>query len=242
MHLPQIAFSIGAALLIATSLQTVAEDELTLPQAKAKFATTDKALNDVYQKAKKELPEWAFEELQQDQREWIEYRDSRSLQAAAFDGRAEEGKEKDHPEYWATLASVTQSRIEIVRGWMKWDSFTHDWEGVWVDGHGGWLAIMEKEPGKFLFACDVVRGPTYHLGEIDGAAAWNGNSARFSTRSDPTEPETWLTFLKRGFKLEIIGENTSYFHGARAYFDGHYVRIAELTAEDRKRILTPVNP
>jgi len=40
-------------------------------------------------------------------------------------------------------------------------------------------------------------------------------------------------------KLEIIGENTSSFHGARAYFDGDYIRVAELTDEDRKAILSP---
>jgi hypothetical protein len=85
----------------------------------------------------------------------------------------------------------------------------------------------------------VVRGPTYHIGSIGGSAKWNGSTAHFSIQALDEEGGTWLTFLKWGVKLEIIGENTSSFHGARAYFDGEYIRVSELTDGDRKAILSP---
>jgi uncharacterized protein YecT (DUF1311 family) len=227
-----------AALLSASLLPA---EDLTLEQAKANFTNADKALNQAYTKAKGTLPEHLFSDLQQDQRGWIDYRDYRSEQAAAFDGGAAEGQEKTTVEYWSSLAAITEERVRIIEGWTKHETFTHEWEGVWSDGEGGLLAILQNTEGGFAFSLDVVRGPTYHIGHIGGSARWNGSTARFSIPALDEEGETWLTFLKRGVKLEIIGENTSSFHGARAYFEGEYIRVAELTDEDRKAILSPEN-
>jgi uncharacterized protein YecT (DUF1311 family) len=232
--------SLSSALLLAALLfpTLLSAEDLTLEQAKAKFANADKALNQAYSKAESALHEGYFSELQVDQRDWIEYRDYRSEQAA-FDGGAAEGQEKTTVEYWSSLAAITEERVEIITGWTKWDQFAHEWEGVWLDGNGGRLAIMQNEEGAFAFSLDVVRGPTYHIGSIGGSAKWNGSTAHFSIQALDEEGETWLTFLKRGVKLEIIGENTSSFHGARAYFHGEYIRVSELTDEDRKAILSP---
>jgi uncharacterized protein YecT (DUF1311 family) len=214
----------------------------TLEQAKAAFTAADKTLNSVYQKAKAGLPEHVFDEVQEEQREWLGYRDSRALAAAVFDGGAAEGEEKSNLEYWKALTELTADRVRILEGWMKWDSFSHEWEGVWADGSGGRLLILEKEPGSFAFSIEVVRGPTYHLGNLSGTAEWNGGTARFSIDPGDGEAETWLTFVKRNYKLEIIGENTMPYHGARAYFDGEYLRISELSEEDRRQVLSPPEP
>jgi len=224
--------------VLTLALPATAED-LTLEQAKTKFTTADKALNQVYARAKTTLAEGDFTDLQQDQREWIAYRDYRSEQVAAFDGGAQEGREKLNVEYWSSLAALTEERVTMIEGWMKSGSFAKEWEGVWIDGNGGSLAILENEEGKFVFTLDVVRGPTYHVGHLGGSAEWLGSTARFTIDAVDGEAATWLTFVKRGIKLEVIGENTSPYHGARAYFDGHYVRIAELTDDDRKAILAP---
>lgn len=216
-------------------------EDLTMDQAKAAFSKADRTLNKVYQEAKAALPESMFAELQEDQRIWIDYRDSRSQQAASVDGGAEEGREKLNVEYWRSLCELTEERVEMIGGWIKWDSFASEWEGVWRDGSGGWLRILENEDGKFLFALEVVRGPTYHMGNIGGPASWNGSTARFTTESQDEDGETWLTFIKRGLKLELIAANASSFHGARAYFDGDYVRVSELSDEEREEILSSEN-
>lgn len=234
----RIVFSLLVFLLPLSTHLSRAED-VTLDQAKAAFAKADATLNATYQRAKTSMEEWAFAELQQDQREWIENRDHRAEMAAAYDGQAEEGKEKLTVEYWTTLDILTAERTRIVNGWINHDKFAHEWEGVWLDGDGGLLRIMQNEAGKFVFVLDVVRGPTYHVGNIGGAANWNGSTARFTTESLVDDTETWLTFIKRGVKLEVIGENTSGHHGARAYFDGSYVRVSELSETDRKEILSP---
>jgi uncharacterized protein YecT (DUF1311 family) len=236
--MPRPSVHFLAALLFATLLSA---EDLTLEQAKAKFTNADKVLNQAYAKAKSTLPEHLFTDLQQDQRGWIDFRDYRSEQAASFDGGAAEGQEKATVEYWSSLAAITEERVRIIEGWTMHEAFAHEWEGVWSDGQGGLLAILQNAEGGFVFSLDVVRGPTYHIGHIGGVARWNGSTAHFSTPALDDEGEAWLTFLKRSVKMEIIGENTSSFHGARAYFEGEYVRVAELTDEDRKAILAPEN-
>lgn len=42
--------------------------------------------------------------------------------------------------------------------------------------------------------------------------------------------------VRRGFVLEIIGANTSHYHGARAYFDGDYCKIGELDAKQKAEV------
>jgi uncharacterized protein YecT (DUF1311 family) len=229
----------GVLLWCGLVLSAVGQEQRSIEVIKSGIAIADRELNQVYQKAKSILPEWVFAELQEDQRSWIGYRDGSAEETARFDGGAEEGKEKLSSWYWETILSQTKGRISTIEGWMNWDKFAHEWEGVWADGHGGLLSILQNEPGEFTFRIDVVRGPTYHLGGLDGVARWNGSTARFSVKDEIEEKETWLTFIKRGVKLEVIGENTSPFHGARAYFDGKYVRIRELTDEDRREILSP---
>jgi len=88
--LRNLIFALAAPILTLS----IAAEDLTLEQAKAKHAAADKLLNASYAKAKSTLPEHLFAELQEDQRSWLSYRDYRSEQAAGFDGGAEEGKEK----------------------------------------------------------------------------------------------------------------------------------------------------
>lgn len=231
---PLSAPLLGGSLVLSLATSLLSE-ELTLPEAKKAFATADQSLNATYQEAKTNLSEYLFETIQAEQRDWIEYRDQRAEAAAHFDGGAQEGEYKTNAEYWNAMAYLTETRIEILEAWMKTDSFAKPWEGVWIDGYGGVLRIAEDKEGLLTFACSVVRGPTYHLGNINGDAKVNQSTARFSTSFDKEEPETWLTFLKESDgRLRIIGENTQYFHGARAYFDGKYLRVRELTKEDRE--------
>jgi len=214
------------------------QDARELAAAKEQFAVADRELNAVYQTAKARLPGYRFEEIQEEQRDWITYRDDRSLAGAQFDGGAREGSEKENPSYWETAAALTESRTEILRGWLKADQFGTDWEGVWSDGFGGRLYLRETGPGGVEFYLSVVRGPTYHLGEIGGLAITNGQLARFAIEAILGEPdgETWLTFHRENGRLRIIGVNTQYFHGARAYFDGEYVRVRELSQQDHQEM------
>jgi hypothetical protein len=65
-------------------------------------------------------------------------------------------------------------------------------------------------------------------------ATWNAPLGWFSDRGRDKEKteESNLVFVGRGTVLEIIGANTSCYHGARAYFDGEYCKVGRL---DEKR-------
>lgn len=234
---------IPLAIIFSCSLSAklvVAQEAITLDQAKKKFEEADRKLNEVYRQAKEKLSEWEFGELQEEQRTWLESRDERAEMAAFYDGQAEEGKEKESAEYWRALADFTDTRATIVEAWIKADSFATSWQGIWIDGNGGRMGIIEGGDDTIRFRIDVVRGPTYHLGSIGGAAVSKTQTARFSTRIDDQSEETWITMVRRGKKIEVIGENTMYFHGARAYFDGDYIRISEeLSEEERNEIENP---
>ena len=231
--MPSLAIYLHLILITLGPKLTSAQD-ISLAEAKQAFADADATLNSVYEKAKETIPAYRFTKILQEQREWTAYRDDRAAAAARFDGRAIPGKESANLEYWNAMAYLTETRIEILNAWMKVDTFTKTWEGTWIDGYGGILRIAENPESSFSFACSVVRGPTYHLGNIDGKATTNRTTARFSTRADEDTPETWLTFLlESDGRLRVIGEQTIYFHGARAYFDGTYLRVRELTDEDR---------
>ena len=244
------AFLLGWVAALFTSLSDAQDEETpekpqTLAEAKAEFAEADKALNDAYSKTKKALPEYEFEDLRKDQRGWLAYRDQRVFECLFFDHgvnaeKIGKDKAKESPHYWAILADLTESRIAVLGGWRGIgdpDSLT----GRYVDGYGGYMELVQ-DGDKLCFSIEVVRGPTYHLGRIGGVAKINANMARFSDagRAEDIkaedEDETWLTFIDRGRKIEVIGTNTLPYHGARAYFDGRYIRVAELTDKEAAKL------
>ena len=56
-------------------------------------------------------------------------------------------------------------------------------------------------------------------------------------REDAGDAEANLSFIFRGHKLEIVGANTGYYHGARAYFDGDYVETNSLSAKTQAKVV-----
>lgn len=91
---------------------------------------------------------------------------------------------------------------------------------------------------------ECVRGPTSHVGGLSGVAAWNEHIGWFSDkgRGDKGgDPETNVSFILRDRRLEIIGANTGYYHGARAYFDGDYVKTGMLDAKAQAKVVKAAN-
>ena len=98
---------------------------------------------------------------------------------------------------------------------------------------------MVEKDGKLHFVIQVVRGPTSHLGALAGVAAWNTRIGWFSDKGrDPSKPEeTNLAFVQRGRELEVIGANTGFYHGMRAYFDGKYIKVKPLDQKTQDKVL-----
>ena len=78
------------------------------------------------------------------------------IRLPSFDGGAEEGKEKLSSAYWESVLAETEGRIDTINGWMEWDKFGHEWEGVWTDGYGGWLFILQNKRSASLLQGQIL--------------------------------------------------------------------------------------
>ena len=103
-----------------------------------------------------------------------------------------------------------------------------DINGVYDDANGGTLTISDAGELTFAFEITVVRGPTAHLGELSGVAQVAGETATFVDTNEEAFIDgnpCRLTFTFDGRWIEVKGENTQYYHGARASFDGTYEKV-----------------
>jgi len=233
------AISFFTLLLLTVCLSTgSAQDKpMSAKEARAAFDKADHALNAAWAAARQALPETDFNKLKEDQRAWVEYRDYLA-RAPMYTGADAQGDlALDSPEYLEAAAGLEDMRSEWLKG------LIHEWKdatltGKWTDSYGGSIEVVERE-GRLYFSISVVRGPTSHGGEISGIAVWNSKIGWFSDKGLDKEKtdETNLSFILRDKKLEVIGANTGYYHGARAYFDGSYVKVKALDAKAQAKIV-----
>jgi uncharacterized protein YecT (DUF1311 family) len=213
-----------ALLSLATAPALPAAD---LDALRKKFAAADAELNEVWAKLKSTLDEYEFTPVRETQRSWLSYR-----------GVYKPGQPGplDEEEFLENAVALTNSRTEYLRAYLR--PVPEDLAGRWSDSMGGTLEVVVKGD-KLYFRCEVVRGPTYHLGGITGVGTWNAPLGWFTDAGrDPGKTEvTNLAFIQRGRGLELIGANTGDYHGARAYFDGNYVKVADLPAAEAKELV-----
>ena len=217
------------ALLLALTLCLRAEEKApTLAEAKAAFAKADKELNTVWEKAKVELSETRFAQLRGEQRDWVEYRDNLATSPTYSGESGDEAAAKNSPGYFSTAAALTEARTKWLRGLVS-KAPLESMTGEWTDSYGGNVEIVEKD-GKLHFVFNCVRGHSAHLGALAGIASWNETIGWFSDKGrekDKTD-ETNIAFILDGV-LRVHGANTQHYHGARAYFDGEYIKTGNLT-------------
>jgi len=220
--------------LLVTAGARAEDQKSTLTEAKAAFAKADRTLNEAWAAVKKALPEKIFTELKAQQRAWIESRDRGALESSSNPKDAAEAKQS--AAYWQTAASLTEARAQWFRRLA--DKEDDPLTGHWTDGNGGNLEIVEGKE-KLFFVFHVVRGQSLHVGVVAGAAHWNTSIGWFSDKGrDPEKTEeTNIAFVERDGFLEVIGANTGYYHGAGAYFDGAYYKIAPLEASDEAKVI-----
>ncbi|MBN8458016.1 MAG: DUF1311 domain-containing protein [Verrucomicrobia bacterium] len=226
-----------ALVFSATVSLGIADEEKTDPAtAKAHFDRADKALNAAWSTAKAALGESEFAGLKQDQKAWLEYRDS-IARSPLHAGVAHEGElPLTSPEYLETAAFMAEERTRWLLGFTRKWGEDENLTGEWSDSCGGSVRIVEQK-GVLVFSIECVRGPTSHTGEISGTAKWNQTIGWFSVKADGEDEETSLSFILRDKEFEIIGANTRFFHGARAYFDGKYIKIRSLTQKEKTALL-----
>jgi uncharacterized protein YecT (DUF1311 family) len=229
-------FWLSLVVVLAASRLFAAEEERpkTLVEAKAAFAKADKALNEAWAAVKKAVPAPGFTDLQIKQRDWMKFREDRA-RGANRDNNEPEGKLS--VAYYEAAAEMTQSRADWLRGRIRNDG-DDSLTGIWIDSFGGTVEIVQEKE-RLLFTIQVVRGPTYHTGSLAGVASWNWPLGWFSDkgRDKVKSDETNLVFVQVGNVLKIIGANTGYYHGARAYFDGEYCKSAALDEKEKAEVV-----
>lgn len=197
-----------------------------LALAKKAHSKADVELNATYKKLMGGLNKERQGDLRERQRAWIGYRDHMAEHPT---NQSETPKEKNE-DYWHTLAELTDARVDFLRAYGL-ASVPDSPVGVYIDEFGGQLVIRESDDKKLLFEVEVVRGPTYHLGNLEGVAVRAGaGDAKFTdTEKDAFEDGKPGT-LEFGISPRIITlkeKGLGHYHGARASFDGEYFRTED---------------
>ena len=225
---------LALVLLLVAAVAQAEDEKSSLTEATAAFAKADRALNEAWTALKKALPDQVFAELKARQRDWLESRDRRALESSPAPKDAAEAKRS--AAYWQTAASLTEARAQWLRRLA--DKEDDPLTGLWTDGKGGNLEIVEGKD-KLFFVFHVVRGRGLHVGVIAGAAHWNTSIGWFSDKGREADKpdETNIVFIERDGHLEVSGANTSYYHGAHAYFDGAYYKVAPLDVKEQESVI-----
>lgn len=205
----------SSSLLHAESLET-------------KFSIADKAINLEYKTTMQSLSQTEKDQLKKEQREWIEYKEytcSYQKEVAKLDPKTAQ------EEYLKCLIALTDSRTEWLKAYKKSAPELLGKIGLYSDSFGGDLKIISKNKESFKFDVSVVRGATAHTGQIIGIAKFKNEShALYQEQSECVEmksPCCQLDFKLGNVGVEITETNCSYLHGARAYFDGLYVKVKD---------------
>lgn len=225
------------ALVVSILPVPAQEKKLTRQQAKAEFEKADKALNEAWAAAKKALSEPEFNQLKEEQRAWVEYRDYLARSPMYTGAEAHDELALDAPEYLHAAAGLEEMRTEWLKGLMREWKPEEALTGRWTDSYGGLIEVVETE-GRLHFVIQCVRGPTSHVGGLSGIASWNAGLGWFSDKGRDKEKtdETNLCFILRDRKLEVVGANTGYYHGVRAYFGGEYVKTGALSPKEQAKV------
>ena len=197
---------------------------------KKEFEALDKKMNTAYQQVKKSVTASEFTKLQENQREWLQYRDRMSNSAASIAQNFTKEKLKDvklGKSYWSWMASLTETRTTYISSW-KGVGKRSEWAGKYIDSRGGTL-MMEEIKGRLHFRFVVVRGASGHIGEISGVAEVNSAAARFSDMGVEKngDAETWIDFKQENgcYRVNVWSLNASFYQGMGGYFDGVYVKV-----------------
>lgn len=202
-----------------------------LSNAKARYDTADKRLNEAWKTAKEEAGEKGLTTLQERQRNWLEHRDEMvqriTWNAIRAAGEAEDPDSVDFksvPAYWNQMTYQTVDRTPILLAWSG-KNVAAGKAGTYTDSFGGTVVISETKDG-LDFEIDVVRTPSFALGNIGGAAKLNGDTATWTETPEDKEKKPAVVRLKFNAdkSLTVETENAESYGGHRAYFDAQYFK------------------
>lgn len=233
-----------------------AEQQEQLLCYKRHFQRVDDQLNRVYRHLSKQLPEPIRTDLRDNSRGWVQAKEYYCGFQSEIDPRATPVQRKI--SLLACTSAFIMDRTDYLRRAFGRDGVnSRVYTGAYGDGYSGDLdlkALGPRRPGsdgkarqKYKFAMQVVRGPTAHIGEIDGEVEVVSRKdgelyGLFAERADcpaiqPAIEQTpggkrpccrieFRLSQTKGFRQVDIKEHScGDYHGARAYFDGVYRKV-----------------
>lgn len=234
-----LSWLMGSALLCSAAESR----KHTLAEARVRFQEVDKGLNDTYEVARKKLSTEKFQQLRDEQRIWLGFREELAL-APSYSGVPDDPVlAKRSAEYFDALVELTKERDEwITQAWIfgllegdASDALT----AIWRDRSGGYMETFE-EGAKLHFLIRVVRGRKSRISVIAGVAQWNERIGWFKERGGEKDQASLgnLAFVSRDRKrLEVIASTTAHQFGDIASFEGDYIKVGRLSEPARLKLL-----
>ena len=209
------------------------------------FDTADQELNTTYRRLLKRLAPAIATEMREDSRNWIRMKEYNCGFRSEMLREADEDQRRI--EFLSCALGYTTARTEYLKRAFGQEGVAAKVAGMYDDGFDGsleWKAVKKDEKQssgqEFEFRIEVVRGPTAHLGEINGRVFISENnrgvyeerpncSGIKNAALTQQEPCCRLDFQlseNKGYRtIEVRETDCGYYHGARAYFDGRYRKI-----------------
>ena len=210
-------------LLLSGSVWAQEEEQVPLPQAKARFEKADRALREATAVMSKSVVPELAKELARVQRDWLTAR----LDTAAYDaGFSKKASATGSAEYYLIAAAMTEKRAEFFQRIAKQKDTTMT--GVWGNGWGTVLRTVDQD-NRLFFQFDEP-----HVARLSGVAAWNDRIGWFSDRDSPhwRHREANICFIWHGWKLQIVSANTLQYFDRKTPIDNTYYKIGSLTDEE----------
>jgi len=210
----------------STALSSLETKDILLRQLELR----DKLLAKATKRALHGLTGKGLSLFEEDQKNWTDWQVEFFSDASSKLRSASELSEEE----LATWTEEIRRRTSWIHGLMD-HRYQQDLTGFWNDGAGGYFSLVEQgDQIHFLASC--TRGPTRHLGSIQGTAKRSGEKAVFTISEFDNEP-TQLEFSFVQPWIILKGTNTAPYHGNSAYFDGHYVKIAPLSDDEKQVVI-----
>ncbi len=212
-------------------------DAEQLKLVRARHTMADAKLNHVYTRLMIRLTKAKKIKLRKRQLSWIEYRDYMAKYQYQLMAR---GKSDDiktlqkSANYWEVMADLTEAQSRFLEIYGSGNP-QHRFDGSWTDGRGGWLETrIDAKSTGLDFNISVVRGPTFHLGDIKGFAPFVGEGKNKALFIDSNKESfidgkaCTIEFLFDGEKITVNSKNDRMYLGMRAYFSADYYREGDL--------------
>lgn len=200
----------------------VTNKELT-KRMEQRYIAADALLNQRYKAIMASLSETKGKELKTLQKGWIGHRDYMA-------GATERHGDEPAPhtlDYWDEMHEQTVTRVQFLNAFAG-IGVKPGLTGEFRDFSGGTLTLSQKQNG-LAFTFEVVRGPTFHLGNVEGVAKFNEDKSK-ATWVDSSNADCKIFFtFEEGRMTTVTEQNTSEYHGARAYFSGTYYKVVAAT-------------